>query len=252
MGGTENGYCSRVNISELTLNYGARAVLDVNGQGDADHDWLNATTLNIDDTKKDVDAWKNYGPLFITPVFKIRMQTTLGEGRYPIGNVTTVNGDLSAIVLESDLIGADHLSLEHEDGVLYLRVSDVATANDATIAITDMVPYENVATHYPSASPDNYSRPVVSITGYNTAGMAPVLSGTFERGNHIVAEADVDLIRDTGEVAEGFAVHGSEFMAHQEDSAPVVKGPRDRHADPALRRRLRGRNWYAESIPRQG
>ena len=173
------GDCSRVNISELTLNYGARVVLDVNGMGDAEHDWLNATTLNIDDSKVGIDAWENYGPQYITPVFQIRMQTTLGEGRYPIGNVTTVNGDLSAIVLKSDLIGAEHLSLEQENGVLYLRVSDVATANEATIALTGMAPYEDVATPYPSASPDNYYLPVISIVANNTNGQAPTLSGTF-------------------------------------------------------------------------
>ena len=176
-GATSN--CSSVTVSDLTLNYGARVVLDVNGLGDANHDRLNATTLKIDDTKKGVSAWENYGPQYITPVFQIRMQTTLGEGRYPIGNVTIVNGDLSAIVLESDLIGADHLSLEHEDGVLYLRVSDVATANDATIALTGMAPYEDVATPYPSASPDNYYLPVISIVANNTNGQAPTLSGTF-------------------------------------------------------------------------
>ena len=36
IGGTELGNSSRVNISELTLNYGARVVLDVNGTEDAD------------------------------------------------------------------------------------------------------------------------------------------------------------------------------------------------------------------------
>ena len=179
VGGTGNGYCSRVNISELTLNYGARVVLDVNGMSDADHDWLNATILNIDDSKTGVDAWENYGPQYITPVFQIKMQTTLGAGRYPIGNVTTVYGDLSAIVLESDLISADHLSLEHENGVLYLRVSDVATANEATIAITGMEQYEDVVDLYPSTANYNYYLPVVSITGHNTAGITPVLSGTF-------------------------------------------------------------------------
>ena len=171
--------CSRVNISELTLNYGARVVLDVNGIGDAEHDWLNATTLNIDDSKVGVGAWENYGPEYIVPVLKLNMSSTLGNGRYPIGNVTTVNGDLSRVKIECAAINASNLRLIHEDGILYLQVSDVATANEASIEITNMVPYETVNTLYPSTSSDNYYLPVVSIVANNTDGQAPTLSGTF-------------------------------------------------------------------------
>lgn len=171
--------CSRVNISELTLNYGARVVLDVNGMGDAEHDWLNATTLNIDDSKVGVSAWENFGPKYIVPVLKLNMSSTLGNGRYPIGNVTTVNGDLSRVKIECAAINASNLRLIHEDGILYLQVSDVATANEASIEITNMVPYETVNTLYPSTSSDNYYLPVVSIVANNTDGQAPTLSGTF-------------------------------------------------------------------------
>lgn len=173
------GDCSRVNISELTLNYGASVVLDVNGMADAEHDWLNATTLNIDDSKVGIDAWENYGPEYIVPVLKLNMTSTLGNGCYPIGNVTTVNGDLSRVKIECAAINASYLRLIHEDGILYLQVSDVATANEATIALTGMAPYENVKTAYPSTSPDNYYLPVVSIVANNTDGQAPTLSGTF-------------------------------------------------------------------------
>lgn len=171
--------CSRVNISELTLNYGAHVVLDVNGMADAEHDWLNATTLNIDVSKVGVSAWENYGPEYIVPVFKLNMSNTLGNGRYPIGNVTTVNGDLSRVKIECAAINASNLRLIHEDGILYLQVSDVATANEASIEITNMVPYETVNTLYPSTSSDNYYLPVVSIVANNTDGQAPTLSGTF-------------------------------------------------------------------------
>ncbi|MBR4925500.1 MAG: hypothetical protein IKZ61_07085 [Prevotella sp.] len=173
------GDCSRVNISELTLNYGARVVLDVNGMDDAEHDWLNATILNIDDSKAGIDAWENYGPEYIEPVFKLNMSSTLGNGRYPIGNVTTVNGDLSRVKIECAAINASNLRLIHEDGILYLQVSDVATANEATIALTGMAPYGNVKTAYPSTSPEKYYLPIVSIVANNTNGQAPTLSGTF-------------------------------------------------------------------------
>ena len=179
VGGTQVGNCSRVNISELTLNYGALVVLDVNGSGDAEHDWLNASTLKIDDSKVGIDAWENYGPKYIVPVFKLNMASPLGNGRYPIGNVTTVNGDLSKVKIECNAIDARYLSLFHEGGILYLQVSDVATATEATIEITGMAPYETVSTLYPSASSDNYYLPVVSIVANNTNGQVPTLSGTF-------------------------------------------------------------------------
>lgn len=179
VGGTQVGNCSRVNISELTLNYGANVVLDVNGMGDAEHDWLNATTLNIDDSKKGVSAWENYGPVYIVPVFKLNMSSTLGNGRYPIGNVSTVNGDLSKVKIECETIDARYLSLIQEGGILYLKISDEAIANEANIEITGMAPYENVSTPYPSASSDNYYLPVVSIVANNTNGQVPTLSGTF-------------------------------------------------------------------------
>lgn len=179
VGGTQVGNCSRVNISKLTLNYGANVVLDVNGMGESEHDWLNATTLNIDDTKVGIDAWENYGPKYIVPVFKLNMASPLGNGRYPIGNVSTVNGDLSKVKIECETIDARYLSLIHEGGILYLQVSDVATANEATIEITGMAPYETVRSLYPSASSDNYYLPVVSIVANNTSGQSPTLSGTF-------------------------------------------------------------------------
>ena len=179
VGGTQVGNCSRVNISELSLNYGALVVLDVNGMGEAEHDWLNATTLKIDDSKVGIDAWENYGPKYIVPVFKLNMASALGNGRYPIGNVTTVNGDLSKVKIECDAIDARYLSLIQDDGILYLQVSDVATATEATIEITGMAPYETVSTLYPSASSDNYYLPIVSIVAKNTNGQVPTLSGTF-------------------------------------------------------------------------
>ena len=183
VGGTEEGYCSRVNISELTLKYGARVVLDVKGQSNADHDWLNATTLNIDDSKVGIDAWENYGPEYIVPVFELRMQSALEPGRYPIGNVTTVNGDLSKVKLECNQMDASYLSLIVLDSVLYLQVSNEHTANEATIQITGMEEYTNVTTPYPSALPTDYYLPVVSITANNTAGITPTLSGTFTNLN---------------------------------------------------------------------
>ena len=179
IGGPTANTFSNINVSELTLEYGACVVLDVMGKGENEHDWLNATTLNIDDSKVGIDAWENYGPEDIVPVFKLNMTTTLDNDRYPIGNVTTVNGDLSRVKIECDVINPSYLSLIHDDGILYLQVSDVIIANEATIEITGMAPYEDVSTPYPSASSENYYLPVVSIVANNTNGQTPTLTGTF-------------------------------------------------------------------------
>ena len=185
IGGPTANTFSNINVSELTLEYGACVVLDIMGKGENEHDWLNATTLNIDDTKVGIDAWENYGPEDIVPVFKLNMTTTLDNERYPIGNVTTVNGDLSRVKIYCNAINPSYLSLIHEEGILYLQVSDVATTNDATIEITDMAQYGEVGTPYPSTLPDNcntfenYYLPVVSIVANNTNGQTPTLSGTF-------------------------------------------------------------------------
>lgn len=179
VGGTNTSSYSSVTASNLTLNYGAHVVLDVNGNGDNQHDWLNANTLIVDDSKVGIDAWEKYGPEYIAPVIQLRMQNALSVGAYLIGNVNTVDGDLSTIVLECDRMDADYLSLIHEDGKLYLQVSNEKTASKATIEITGMAKYAGVSTPYPSTSPDDYYLPVVSIVAKNTNGQAPTLSGTF-------------------------------------------------------------------------
>jgi autotransporter-associated beta strand protein len=179
IGGASTGTVSSVNISTLTMNYGSRVILDVNGSGDNEHDWLNASTLNVDDGKVGIAAWENYGPEYIVPVFQINMQSRLSAGSYPLGNVNTVEGDLSTVVIECNKIESEYLSLYCENGVLYLQVSDVKTANKAAISITDMQNYADVATYYPSASPDDYYLPVVSVVAKNTNGLTPTLSGKF-------------------------------------------------------------------------
>ncbi len=224
VGGTQVGNCSRVNISELSLNYGALVVLDVNGMGEAEHDWLNATTLKIDDSKVGIDAWENYGPKYIVPVFKLNMASPLGNGRYPIGNVATVNGDLSKVIIECDAIDARYLSLIHEGGILYLQVSDVATANEATIEITGMAPYETVSTLYPSASSDNYYLPVVSIVANNTDGVVPTLSGTFTSLDGNVT--DIGSNKEVILFSEDYE-HATEVSGWTHSGAPMSIGSGD-------------------------
>ena len=80
-----------VEASELKLNFGARVVMDVNNNGTADK--LKANKLIIE--KKD---WK-YGPEFNTPVIEIvpLSGSVLEVGTYELGEVGTVNGNVSDI-----------------------------------------------------------------------------------------------------------------------------------------------------------
>ncbi len=165
VGGTSQ--LSTVTTGALTLNYGARVVLDVNGNGNNEHDWLNASSLTVDDSKADVDAWVNYGPEYIVPVIELHLSQVLGDGLYPLGNIPTVNGDLSKVVLECSQ-STGNVSLVHQNGVLYLQVTDSPSTNKANLTMTDMLAADN-GTYLP----------VVDISAVQTDGQTPKLSGTF-------------------------------------------------------------------------
>lgn len=181
VGGATTGTLSTTTAPTLELRYGARVVLDVNGSEENEHDWLNAATLTLDTDKASDAKWTTYGPEYVVPVFELHLDGVLADGLYPIGHVTTINGDLTKVKLECSDMDANHLALVHEDGVLYLQVSDSPTTetNEAVIAITDMVSYTPNANDYPSASEGSYYLPKVSVTATLTDGRLPTLSGTF-------------------------------------------------------------------------
>lgn len=166
VGGAAAGTLSTVTTGALTLNYGARVVLDVNGAGDTEHDWLNATSLTVDDSKVGVSAWVNYGPAYIAPVIQINLANALADGLYPLGHIGAVSGDLAKVQLECAQ-STGNLSLVHEDGMLYLQVTGSPSASRAVIAVTDMV-----------AAGNNFL-PSVSISATPNNGQTPKLSGTF-------------------------------------------------------------------------
>ena len=172
VGGTTNGSISTVTIGSLTMNYGSRVVLDVNGSGDGQHDVLNLTSLTIDDSKVGVDAWENYGPRYIAPIFQLRIGSILPNGLYPIGTCNSVNGDLSKVILEATGMDVSKLSLVHQNNMLYLKVQG-PVVGESTINIVDMVRYNN------SSSSTELYLPVVGVTTTETNGEMPKLSGTF-------------------------------------------------------------------------
>ena len=106
-------------IDSLTLGFGSRIVLDIKGD-DIDH--VSCGRLNIE-TKN----W-TYGPKYLMPV--LELAGTLKAGKYEIGNVKEVVGNLSDIKIEGQGDYKTHLSLE--DGKLYLSLSEVREASDIT------------------------------------------------------------------------------------------------------------------------
>ena len=177
VGGATEGNINTVTVGELNMGYGARVKLDVNGSGQGEHDWLNVTTLNIDDSKVGVDAWENFGPKYITPVIEIHAGSTLANGFYPIGNVGVINGDVSRVVVECNFAGS--YTLEIVDGQLGVNVGSVAMAEKPGFAIIGMNNF-NLSAVYPNMpESNNCYLPVVSITPTATSGVTPTLSGTF-------------------------------------------------------------------------
>ena len=122
VGGATANTISTVNVGNLTLNYGAVVVLDMNGSGSDQHDKLNATRLSVDCSRSGVDAWENWGPENIVPVFRLNMTSTLSSGLYEIGNVGEVEGDLNSVKVESTTMASSRLHLIHDNGKLYLGV----------------------------------------------------------------------------------------------------------------------------------
>lgn len=178
VGGAKEGVYSSLTTTALTMGYGSRVVLDVDG-ADANHDWLNAETLTLDTEKASNEIWQNYGPEHLVPVVEIITSNGLANGVYPLGHVQTINGDLSKVKLACAAISSDYLELVHENGVLSLKVSRQPELVEPTIAITDMVDYADWATLYPHAPNRDYYLPVVSLKTTDVGGQTPSLSGTF-------------------------------------------------------------------------
>lgn len=103
------------NINTLNLHEGSRVVFDINSSGSTDV--LNLQTLSI---RK--QNW-NYGPQYLAPVFQFNLSEDLESGRYPLGTLTTLDGNLGDIILEG-IPSHLNVSLVFVDGKLYLDVEN--------------------------------------------------------------------------------------------------------------------------------
>lgn len=125
--GGKEAKAASLTTDSLILNFGAVCELDIYSDGFA-ADQLNANVLKIE--KK---VWPNGGgPEYDTPVFRINAHAAAGaaaiaDGRYCLGTVAKVDGDLANITIE----GLTHQKalLSCEDGKLYLNVQSYEGAD---------------------------------------------------------------------------------------------------------------------------
>ena len=177
------GNVGSITVSTLTLNFGARLVLDVDAVS-MNADQVNASALVIG-TQTDT-IWENYGPKYLKPVIELRqLNGTIPEGTYDLGSIGTVTGSVSDIILEG-LDGAPSSSLQFTGGHLLLVVGSGVSIVCAQAEITQTGLQKNG---------EGLFLPVVSIakTGFTYKGKTvfPNLTATFTNLSGEESEADI-------------------------------------------------------------
>ena len=114
-----------VNTDSLMLGFGARLKLNAYSDG-MKIDQVNAKLLNIQ--TKSGSVWENYGPKYLTPVLEVVVHglnnsSQLTPGKYLIGEIENVSGDISNIKIEG--ISSQKAQLLLEEGKLYLNIEGV-------------------------------------------------------------------------------------------------------------------------------
>ncbi|MBQ8462642.1 MAG: carbohydrate-binding protein [Prevotella sp.] len=120
------GTVGSITATKLDMGFGSRIVIDINGSA---NDKLNANELTIE--AKTTAAWINYGPRYKAPVIQINSTGILQPGTYVIGNIGTLTGDLSELLIEG-LDNTMKTSLVYEGGQLKLVAETMRAAATAT------------------------------------------------------------------------------------------------------------------------
>ncbi len=126
--GIDMEYAAKLSIGSATqagsittgnLNLGFGSIVELDVFNDSSIDRINAASLTID--KKD---WTN-GPEYLQPIIKFTGhpatgETTMPAGKYLIGNIAQINGNLSDLIL----LGLEGMKKElvYEDGKLYINL----------------------------------------------------------------------------------------------------------------------------------
>ena len=130
-----------ITVDTLQLGFGSRVMFDLI---DNTTDQLNVNKVMTIETKN----W-NYGPQYQSPIFDFTYKGTgeIPTGRYLLGSVATISGDLSAVRIEG--LGTKHKTmLIYEDSKLYVDIAGVRDAGHvfwtgSESAIWDMAITEN-------------------------------------------------------------------------------------------------------------
>ena len=130
-----------VTVDTLKLGFGSRVVFDLIADAT---DLLNVNKVMTIETKN----W-NYGPQYQAPVFEFvcKGYTETPTGKFLLGNIASINGDLSAVRIEG--LGTKHKTmLVYEDGKLYVDIAGVRDAGHvfwtgSESSIWDMAVTEN-------------------------------------------------------------------------------------------------------------
>ena len=116
-------------VDTLTLGFGSRLKLNAYSDGFR-IDQINANVMTVE--AKTTTVWKQYGPAYLTPVLEVVVHddaesSQLAIGKYFIGEIGKVSGNISNIKIEGISGLKSYLSLE-EDGKLYLVVEGIRDA----------------------------------------------------------------------------------------------------------------------------
>ena len=165
--GGENNKGS-VTTTDLTLNYGARLLIDIYSDGTCDNVNVNKLTVGT----KTGDVWKNYGPDYLAPAIQFVPSGTLPDGLYLLGKLTTLSGSLNDIIVEG-LDGYDY-SLINTDGNWYVKIGEGEATTCELASITRTAWNEtDLNVYYPTVS----IQP--TATDHNGTTIYPNLSAVF-------------------------------------------------------------------------
>ena len=141
----------------MTLGFGSRLRIDVYADG-LKADQIQTAKLTVE--KKD---WQ-YGPEYKQPVIEFNCHfadgaQTLAEGKYVLGTVGAVDGDVANIKIEG--ISKVKSSLAFEDGALVLNIEGTRDPSDvewsgAVSSNWDVANTENFATHDPAHAAESF------------------------------------------------------------------------------------------------
>ena len=122
-----------ISVSNLTLNHGARLLIDIDADGTVTPVNVTKLTLNT----KSGEVWEQYGPKYLKPIVEFTLSGSLYSGKYYMGDVGSVTGNIENDILLEGLDGITTPHLSVEDGKLYLVVGSGESIDcpEATFAV---------------------------------------------------------------------------------------------------------------------